>query len=143
MSSEPNGFSFHLAKNSKLPECSGERILTYQTHTLRKLDEGQNGLQFVRKGKIIFNNLFWVGNFTFVMLTRLHSSRMRTTRSLTPYIPACSARGGWGGLVPGGCQVLGGAWSGEGVPGPRGVPGQGGGIPACTEADSPPCGQNS
>ena len=123
MSSEPNGFSFHLAKNSKLPECAGERILTYQTHTLRKLDKGQNGLQFVRKGKIIFNNLFWVDNFPFVMLTRLHSSRMRTARSLTVY-PSMLCSGGGGGLgrpVPRGGAwsrgggfglVLGGAWSG-------------------------------
>ena len=114
MSSEPNGFSFHLAKNSKLPECAGERILTYQTHTLRKLDKGQNGLQFVRKGKIIFNNLFWVDNFTFVMLTRLHSSRMRTARSLTVY-PSMLCSGGWGGLFRGG-----GAWS-RGVPSPGGA----------------------
>ena len=127
MSSEPNGFSFHLAKNSKLPECAGERILTYQTHTLRKLDKGQNGLQFVRKGKIIFNNLFWVDNFTFVMLTRLHSSRMRTARSLTVY-PSMLCSGGWGGLFPGGggCLVQGGPGLGRGVPGPGGVPGLGG-----------------
>ena len=37
----------------------------------------------------------------------------------------------WGGLGPGGCLVPGGAWS-------WGVPAPGGGIPACTEADPPP-----
>ena len=59
---------------------------------------------------------------------------------------------GSGGVVPGpgGCLLLGGLWS-RGVPGPGGVcswgvvPGPGGvcsrggvGIPACTEADTPP-----
>ena len=45
--------------------------------------------------------------------------------------------GAWSGgcLVPGGCLLQGGAWSG--VPGPRGCLVLGGGIPGCTEADLP------
>ena len=84
----------------------------------------------------------------------MHSSRMRTGRSLTvcqSLLPggACSQGGAWsqgcawsrGCLLPGG-PALGGLLLGEpgprGVPGPRGclVPGRGG-IPACTEADPP------
>ena len=85
-------------------------------------------------------------------LTRMHSSRMRTGRSLTV---CCSLLSGWGGwgvgcLVQGGawsggvCLVRGvsapgGVWSGGGVSGPGGgVSGLGGGFPACTEADTPP-----
>ena len=58
-----------------------------------------------------------------------------------------SAPGGGGCLLPGGCLVRGHLlWRGSaprGVPG-LGVPGLGwmSGIPACTEADTPPCGQN-
>ena len=72
---------------------------------------------------------------TTVLKTILHSSRMRTTRSLTVSPSMLCSRGG--------CLVRGGAWS-WGVPGPRGClvlggpgPGGGGGIPACTEADPP------
>ena len=55
---------------------------------------------------------------------RMHSSRMRTGRSLT----VCCSRGGGGG-----CLLWGGAWSGGGlVPGgvcsQGGVPGPGGGV---------------
>ena len=63
--------------------------------------------------------------------TRLHSSRMRTARALTVSPSMLCARGG--------CMVGGwvGAWSRGGwVHGPGG--GGCGGIPACTEADSPP-----
>ena len=75
--------------------------------------------------------------------TRMHSSRMRTVRSLSV---CCS-------LFPGGCLVPGGVWPGgcllhggvcsRGVSGPGGLSapggsGSGGGIPACTEADTPP-----
>ena len=87
-----------------------------------------------------------------------------------PYAAVClpgggAGRGAWSGGVPGprGC-LLGGAWFGGVVCLVRGVPGRGvclvpggcawsrggawsgGGIPACTEADTlppPPCGQNS
>ena len=53
----------------------------------------------------------------------MHSSRMRTARSLT-VSPSM--------LCSGGCLV----W---GVPGPGGcLPGPGGGISACTEADTRP-----
>ena len=120
-----------------------------------------------------------------MLFTRMHSSRMRTNRSLT----VCCSLLPWGGGVPGqgclvrGCLVqggvcLGGVWSrgvsglggvcsggcllqggvcSRGMPGlgglvlggpglggsaPRGVCSQGVGIPACTEADTPPsCGQ--
>ena len=79
--------------------------------------------------------------------TRMHSSRMCTGRSLTV---CCSLLPGGGVPGPGGC-----AWSGGDVPGlggwclvRGGVPGlgggvpapggAGGGIPACTEADTLP-----
>ena len=92
--------------------------------------------------------------------TRMHSSRMRTGRMLTV---CCSLLPGggcaWSG---GGSAPRGGAWCGGGVSAPGGVPGLGGlppggclvwggvclvwgglppggvGIPACTEADTPP-----
>ena len=59
--------------------------------------------------------------------TRLHSSRMHTTRSLTVSPSMHCSQGGvcsWGG-----------AWSGGSVP--RGLCSWGNGIPACTEADPP------
>ena len=71
----------------------------------------------------------------------MHSSRMRTGRSLT----ICrSLLGGGVSLVPGGSSwSRGSPWSQVGPPGPGGVslvwgglPGLGG-IPACTEADPP------
>ena len=77
------------------------------------------------------------------MVTRMHSSRMRTGRSLTvccSLLPGggCLVRGGllwWGvwsgGSAPGGG---GGAWSGGSAPGGLSGPE---GIPACTEADTP------
>ena len=75
-------------------------------------------------------------------LTRMHSSRMRTGRSLT----VC-----WS-LLPGGVSAPGGVCSGGSAPGgvsaPRrggvcsGGSAPGGYIPAYTEADTPPpCGQ--
>ena len=78
---------------------------------------------FFKGRKLFSDNLFEIKN-----ATRLHSSRMHTTRSLT-ISPSMLCSGG-------------GAWS-WGLPGPggdtclvRGVPGPGGGgIPACTEAD--------
>ena len=59
--------------------------------------------------------------------TRLHSSRMHTTHSLTisPSISPISPTAQMGCLGPGGALSRGGAWSREG------------GIPACTEADPP------
>ena len=86
------------------------------------------------------------GNCTGACCTRMHSSRMRTGRSLTV---CCSLLPGGGGLVQGGsarggCLVRGGSAPGGGVSAPRGVPGPGGGawcrggIPACTDADTPP-----
>ena len=89
-----------------------------------------NFLQF----KIVFTQRHASQNYTvktkyslnvfriFTNTTRLHSSRMRTARSLT-VSPSMLCSGG----VPG---PGGGAWS-------RGVSGQGGGIQACTEADPP------
>ena len=64
----------------------------------------------------------------FTLRTRLHSSRMRTARSLT-VSPSMLC---WGGGVPGlgrlgGVPALGGSGACSG-----------GGIPACTEADPPP-----
>ena len=77
----------------------------------------------------------------------MHSSRMRTGRSLTVcwrLLP----EGGSGGSAPGGVCSGGSApggrvWS-QGGSAPGGmVRGDGGdGIPACTEADPPLCGQN-
>ena len=55
-------------------------------------------------------------------VTRMHSSRMRTGRSLTV---CCSLLPGGGVPGPGGCLVWGSAWS-RGVPSPRGE----GGLPA-------------
>ena len=58
--------------------------------------------------------------------TRLHSSKMHTTHLLT-VSPSMHCTGGcllWG------VSAVGGAWSG------------GWAIPACTEADPPPCEQN-
>ena len=71
------------------------------------------------------------------ILTRLHSSKMRTARLLTISPSMLCSVGvpgpGWGGGLPG----LGGAWSLGGACS-RG-PAQGwGGIPACTGADPPP-----
>ena len=73
--------------------------------------------------------------------TRMHSSRMRTGRSLT----VCrSLILGVGCLLLWGVSALGGVHSGgcplRGVSAPRGpgdVSAPGGGIPACTEADTP------
>ena len=70
--------------------------------------------------------------------TRMHSSRMRTGRSLTVCRGGeCLQRGvsaiegvcSWGVSAPRGVSALGGGLL------------RGGGIPACTEAD-PPCEQN-
>ena len=101
----------------------------------------------------------------------MHSSRMRTGRSLTVCRSLLPGGGGSvprGCLLPGGVSALGGllpagVCSGgcllRGVSGPRGcllrgtvcsggvcsgrgVSALGGCIPACTEADTPPCGQN-
>ena len=82
-----------------------------------------------------------------LLLTRMHSSGMRTTR-LLPISPSmhCS----WGVSAPRGCLLWGGAFA----PGWCLLPGGGGclllslhrargvGIPACTEADPPPREQN-
>ena len=79
----------------------------------------------------------------------MHSSRMRTGRSLTLCWRLLPGRGGGvpglgGCLLPGGCQV----WWG-GVPGPGGVPGLGGSAPRGGLASQhalrqtpPPRGQN-
>ena len=71
-------------------------------------------------------------------LTRMHSSRMHTSRSLTI---CCSLLPGGGGLLPGG-SGLGGVCSqgcvcsgGGSAPGECLLPG---GIRACTETDPPP-----
>ena len=66
------------------------------------------------------------------MLTRMHSSRMRTGRSLTV---CCSLLPGAGGvcLVPGGGCLPARSQGGFSLPGPRGVlpaRSQGGGLPA-------------
>ena len=67
---------------------------------------------------------------------RMHSSRMRTGRSLT----VCqSLLAGEGVSASGGCLLPGGSASGGVCSGGRGVSAPGGcGIPACTEADTPP-----
>ena len=76
----------------------------------------------------------------------MHSSGMRTVRSSSRL---CSGGGlpGPGGCLFRGVPGLGGVCSwgvpGSGVSAPGGMPGPGGGgIPACTEADPPPCEQN-
>ena len=59
-------------------------------------------------------------NLQILNITRIHSSRMRTTR-LLPVSPSMHCSGGtwsWGVHGPGGCT-----WSGGGVPGLGGVPG--------------------
>ena len=79
-----------------------------------------------------------------LLLTRMHSSRMRTTR-LFPVSPSmhCS----WGGVCSQGVSALGRGVCFWVVSAPRGggvcscVCSGGIGIPACTEAD-PPCEQN-
>ena len=68
----------------------------------------------------------------------MHSSRMRTGRSLT----ICRSLLPRGACFPGGCLLLGGVCSQGGYLLPRGSASQGGllpagGIPACTEADPP------
>ena len=72
--------------------------------------------------------------------TRMHSSRMRTGRSLTV---CCSLLPGGGCLVRGGVCSRGCAWSGGVCSGGGSAPRGWVGIPACTEADTPPppCGQ--
>ena len=90
------------------------------------------------------------GKFVKFCSTRLHSSRMPTARALT-VSPSMLCGGGGvcsrgGCLLPGdvccggcllwGVSTLGGVCSG-GVSAPAGC-----GIPACTEADAPPCEQN-
>ena len=67
--------------------------------------------------------------------TRMHSSRMRTGRSLTV---CCSLLPGVGAWSRGGSAPRGGAWCGGCVCSWGGVPPRGVGIPACTEADTPP-----
>ena len=91
------------------------------------------GSIYLRK-RMVFQCLGWRGRKTNTsqILTRLHSSRMHTARSLT-VSPSMHCAGGV-------CSQ-GGAWSGGCLVG-GGVPRLGGGIAACTEAD-PPCGQNS
>ena len=58
-----------------------------------------------------------------IIHTRMHSSRMRTGRSLTVCREGCMVPGVCVCLVEGGCMVLGGVctWSGGVVPGPGGV----------------------
>ena len=96
---------------------------------------------------------------------RMHSSRMRTGRSLTVcwrLLPGgvsapggfCLPGGVWsggclltGGSAPGGCLLPGGLSAQGGLLQGVSTPGDlvwGGGIPACTEADTlpRPCGQN-
>ena len=109
--------------------------------------------------------LLWINQFhqkceAKLLLTRLHSSRMRTARALTVSPSMLCGRcllrrdvcsGGcllpvgmcllWGGVCSGGCLLLGGLlrgvclpWEGSlllGASAPRGV----GGIPPCTAAD--------
>ena len=66
--------------------------------------------------------VFYMISYSSVAIrTRMHSSRIRTGRSLTV---CCQVRGVCSG---GGCLLPGGVCSGGGV-----------GIPACTEADTPP-----
>ena len=59
-------------------------------------------------------------NWVYSLITRMHSSRMRTARSLTVY---CSLLPGGGGTFWGGVSAPGG------VPGPGCVPGLGGSVP--------------
>ena len=75
-----------------------------------------------------------------MIVTSLHSSRMRTAHALKVTPSMLCARGGllfWGGVC---------SWRGllpGGVPAPGEVSAPGGcGIPACTEASPPPRGQN-
>ena len=94
--------------------------------------------------------IFWVGSKC-ISSTRMHSSRMRTVRSSRRLSGGVcfwgvSARGVysggcllWGGAYSGGCLLLGGPLRGVSAPGGRvGGSALGDGIPACTEADTPP-----
>ena len=110
-------------------------------------------LQLLYMFNKFFRGLFWLPPsfpFTFQLRhqllqaqidTRMHSSRMRTGRSLT--VCRSLLPGGGAGVcfqgdvsAPRGC-LLRGVCSG-GVSAPGGGVGRGGGIPACTEADPPP-----
>ena len=82
-----------------------------------------------------------------MIITRMHSSRMRTVLNSSRLLGVCMLPGGGacsrGVPAPGGLPAPGGACSrggvcskGKGVP----APGEGGGISACTDSD-PPCGQ--
>ena len=135
---------------SKCPTCRRLTYLGFTVHTISKLQD-----------------MLTRATFGFHFETRMHSSKMRTGRSLTVCCsllpgglsgPGCMVRGEgclvWGvggpGLrVGGGCLPSGGRLSA-----PGGVCSQGGvcsrdvcsqggcllpgGIPACTEADTPP-----
>ena len=69
------------------------------------------------------------------IITRMHSSRMRTGRSLTIFRGGCAS---WGGVLPGGGACFpGGVCFLRGCVLPGGCVLQGGGILACTEADPP------
>ena len=114
-----------------------------------------------RVALFISNRCCYCGSYllkvSFYSETRLHSSRMRTARSLTVSPSMLCARGGClllggvpapeggAGACSGGCLVQGGgAWSGGYACSWGGTCSGLCGIPACTEADPlPPCGQNS
>ena len=68
------------------------------------------------------------GHCQMIKVTRMHSSRMRTTH-LLPISPSMHCSQGvylvWGDLVLGGCSWSAGDLVQGGVPGPRGVPGPG------------------
>ena len=94
------------------------------------------------------NQSLAVTPITLQIETRMHSSRMRTGRSLTVCCsllpegegsaPGGSAPVGGVCLVGGGCLLLGGsAWSGGWCAWSGGCLLGGGGMPACTEADTP------
>ena len=73
-----------------------------------------------------------IEHLAIAMPTRMHSSRMRTSRSLT----ACRSLLPGGGVCSWGGLLLGGLLLGRSAPGGGAVCSWGGGvIPACTEAD--------
>ena len=104
-----------------------------------------------RHGNVKLNQLSYYSEEEKSFSTRLHSSRMHTARLLAVSPSMYCARGvsalegcvcSGGVSAPRGCLLPGGGLLPGGVSASRGVCLLSGGIPSCTEADTPPHEQN-